>query len=254
MEKKIGSSWMNEGEISGVVNLVRHYYQKEDFVIITPYDPQRSAIIKALKAEGLPADKVFNVDSFQGNEAEYVLISVVRTENVGFLKSLRRMNVMLTRCKKGMVIVSSQRFLETVGHRTLLGRLAQTWENRASNKGKTCWVTSNEVMNQAVHLPGALGRNGHILRPPANKLTQQIINSGSTPPQTGSFIPMSMLPLADTKTNKQKVKRKVNAVPKSSTKGTKPVVTEDTGSKRDKPKNKKKKGKAGKGKAATLTA
>jgi len=49
-----------------MINLVRHYYRGKNFCIITPYDAQRSAIERALKVEGLPWDKVFNVDSFQG--------------------------------------------------------------------------------------------------------------------------------------------------------------------------------------------
>ncbi|KAF5360173.1 hypothetical protein D9758_011319 [Tetrapyrgos nigripes] len=65
-EEKSGSSWMNQEEIGCVVNLVRHYYAGKDFCVITPYDAQRSGIERALKAEKLPWDKVFNVDSFQG--------------------------------------------------------------------------------------------------------------------------------------------------------------------------------------------
>lgn len=40
-------------------------------------------------------DKCFNVDSFQGNEAEYIIISLVRTEKIGFLSNNRRANVLV---------------------------------------------------------------------------------------------------------------------------------------------------------------
>lgn len=49
-----------------MVHLIRHYYRERDFCVITPYDAQRAAIQKRLKAERLPHDRVFNVDSFQG--------------------------------------------------------------------------------------------------------------------------------------------------------------------------------------------
>ncbi len=50
-----------------VVRVARQYHQhKLNFCIITFYDPQRSAIIKALENEDLPTDCVYNVDSFQG--------------------------------------------------------------------------------------------------------------------------------------------------------------------------------------------
>jgi hypothetical protein len=85
-----------------------------------------------------------------GNEADYVIVSVVRTTSAGFLKSLERMNVMLTRCKKGMIIVTSRGFLERGGRYTLLGNLAAAWSYDSQ-----AWTTWNEVMNKAADLPGA---------------------------------------------------------------------------------------------------
>lgn len=49
-----------------IVHIVRHYYAKKNYCVITPYDAQRSELEKALKAEGLKWDNVYNVDSFQG--------------------------------------------------------------------------------------------------------------------------------------------------------------------------------------------
>ncbi|KAI0737249.1 AAA domain-containing protein, partial [Daedaleopsis nitida] len=98
-----------------------------DFCIITPYDGQRAAIVERLKNDDLPWERVYNVDSFQGHEAPYVIISTVRTTGPGFLRSLNRMNVMLTRCKAGMVVVTNRRFLTGPGRETLLGGLAQRW-------------------------------------------------------------------------------------------------------------------------------
>ena len=48
------------------MNIVKNYYRYHKFCIITPYDAQRSAITSRLKAENLPWDSVYNVDSFQG--------------------------------------------------------------------------------------------------------------------------------------------------------------------------------------------
>ncbi|KAJ3928828.1 MAG: P-loop containing nucleoside triphosphate hydrolase protein [Lentinula lateritia] len=152
MDYKVGFS-QNEAEIDCIVNLVRNYYQKTDFCIITPYDSQRAAIESRLKDENLPWEKVFNVDSFQGNEADYVLISVVRSAHVGFLRSPQRMNVMLTRCRLGMVIVSSKSFLNAVARRILLGEISAYWTAR---EGKKSWVEALDVMNSRVDLPGVI--------------------------------------------------------------------------------------------------
>jgi superfamily I DNA and/or RNA helicase len=51
---------------------------------------------------------VNTIDSFQGQEEDIVYISLVRSNDnseIGFLKDYRRMNVAMTRAKKGLVIV-----------------------------------------------------------------------------------------------------------------------------------------------------
>jgi superfamily I DNA and/or RNA helicase len=54
-------------EVHMVVRVARRYQQRElDFCIITFYDPQRAAIIKALEKADLQSERVYNVDSFQG--------------------------------------------------------------------------------------------------------------------------------------------------------------------------------------------
>lgn len=50
------------------------HQQGRSFKIITPFDPQRSALEKALKDEKLPwEDKCYNVDSFQGKHSDVLL-------------------------------------------------------------------------------------------------------------------------------------------------------------------------------------
>jgi regulator of nonsense transcripts 1 len=54
-------------EVRMVVRVAKRYQQHGlDFCIITFYDPQRAAIIKALDDADLPLECVYNVDSFQG--------------------------------------------------------------------------------------------------------------------------------------------------------------------------------------------
>jgi superfamily I DNA and/or RNA helicase len=117
--------------------------QGKNFRIITPYDAQRSALEEGMKKHELNwEDKCFNVDSFQGqisishygsrvivytligNEDDYIIISTVRSYELGFLDNLRRTNVMLTRCKRGMFICSSKAYLERDGAQSLVGALA----------------------------------------------------------------------------------------------------------------------------------
>ncbi|KAI6108089.1 AAA domain-containing protein [Pisolithus sp. B1] len=126
-EEHSGKSWVNDAEARVVVQIARAYQALKgaDFRIVTPYDAQRALIEHKLKAANLDHDdKVFNVDSFQGNEAKHIIISVVRSDRLGFLANRRRTNVMLSRCKKTMVICTSQAFVQGPAASTLIGQLA----------------------------------------------------------------------------------------------------------------------------------
>ncbi len=59
-----------------------------------------------------------------GNEEEHIIISVVRTQKIGFLQEARRVNVMLTRCKKSMILCTNKAFIQGPAATSLVGRLA----------------------------------------------------------------------------------------------------------------------------------
>ncbi|EIM87813.1 uncharacterized protein STEHIDRAFT_146026 [Stereum hirsutum FP-91666 SS1] len=140
-EKQEGHSWINAEECHVAVRIAQRYNDEgKDFRIITPYDAQRNLIEGALRRESIPwADKVFNVDAFQGNESDHIIISLVRTEKLGFLRDLRRSNVMLSRCKESMTICSSRTFLEGKGSTSLAGKLAKECGNRAWRSVQDVW-------------------------------------------------------------------------------------------------------------------
>ncbi|KAK0204840.1 hypothetical protein DFS33DRAFT_700445 [Desarmillaria ectypa] len=85
-------------------------------------------------------DICYNVDSFQGNEDDYIIVSIVRSKKLGFLVNQRRVNVMLTRCKKGMIVCSSRAFLDGIGSKSLIGGLA-------ARMGNGSWVEYQQVLN-----------------------------------------------------------------------------------------------------------
>ena len=122
----------------------RYIRERKDFRIITPYDAQRTAIENALQTAGLAWENtVFNVDSFQGNEADHIIVSIVRTSGPGFMTNQRRTNVMLSRCKKSMVICTNRWFLQKNSvARTLVGKLAK------EHVTKTGWVTLEALAAQ----------------------------------------------------------------------------------------------------------
>ncbi|KAH7922888.1 hypothetical protein BV22DRAFT_625754 [Leucogyrophana mollusca] len=136
-EEKMGHSWVNHQEVTVVVHIARLYHAEgKSYRIVTPYDAQRSLIEKELQSAKLPwEDKCFNVDSFQGNEEDYIILSIVRSNKVGFLRNTRRTNVMLTRCKRSMIICTSRSFVTNVAASTLIGRMVvamgqEAWMDR----------------------------------------------------------------------------------------------------------------------------
>ena len=85
----------------------------------------------------------------------------MRTSGAGFLKSLNRMNVMLTRCQAGMVIVTQRGFLRNPrsGKKTLLGKLAEHWEQRVG--ACVAWADAMEVADERATLPRAPAVKAH---------------------------------------------------------------------------------------------
>ncbi|KAH9481599.1 ATP-dependent helicase NAM7 [Psilocybe cubensis] len=140
-EKALQSgSFMNGLECEAILKLARRLQdEQKKFRIITPYEGQRATIEYALQTEGLDwGDKCFNVDSFQGNEEDFIIISLVRSRALGFLNNLRRTNVMLTRCKKGMFIVTSQDFLQNSGAKSLVGEFVKEMDT-------VVWVPQDKI-------------------------------------------------------------------------------------------------------------
>jgi superfamily I DNA and/or RNA helicase len=78
--------------------------------------------------------------TFSGNEDDFILISLVRSRELGFLKNLRRTNVMLTRCKMGMVIFTSRAFMAKKGKESLVGKMI-------ASIGEDAWVDSDHLDN-----------------------------------------------------------------------------------------------------------
>lgn len=91
----------------------------------------------------------------------------MRSERPGFIQFVKRMNVLLTRCQRGLIIVSSEAFLgpEGKGSGTLLGKLVEHWQSQYS----LTWINWRSVANASVDLPGVTLNKG---RPIGNPETQ----------------------------------------------------------------------------------
>lgn len=100
-----GFSLQNDGELQIVLKLIAaEALQNETVAFISPYAGQVAAA-----KELLPAGMLLStIDSFQGQEKETIILSLVRSNDegeIGFLKDYRRMNVAITRAKEQLFVI-----------------------------------------------------------------------------------------------------------------------------------------------------
>ena len=93
--------------------------EAHNIAIISPYSRQVDKIRGELSGRNIRNVRVGTVDSFQGQEKDIVIISGTRSNDVGdvgFLRDPRRLNVALTRAKRGLIIVGDQKTLRNSRH------------------------------------------------------------------------------------------------------------------------------------------
>lgn len=121
-ERRENDSYVNLQEIKVVIELVKLLKDKRDvrcrtIGIITHYKAQKVMIQKELDKEfeekGLA--EVDTVDAFQGRQKDCVIVTCVRANamqgSIGFLASLQRLNVAITRAKYSLFILGHLRTL-----------------------------------------------------------------------------------------------------------------------------------------------
>lgn len=102
---------------------------RHEIGVISAYKAQVKLIRKKL-AELLPdnlvREMVASLDSFQGQERDLIIYSFTKSSDkpasqrrIGFLNELRRLNVAMSRCKKGLVLIGDMQFLMGCRHMDL---------------------------------------------------------------------------------------------------------------------------------------
>ncbi|KAH7311881.1 P-loop containing nucleoside triphosphate hydrolase protein [Rhexocercosporidium sp. MPI-PUGE-AT-0058] len=106
--------------------LVLNNVKASEITVLTFYNGQRKTIIKQLKKHpslgGISYFNVFTVDSFQGEENDIILLSMVRSNQslgVGFLDNRNRLVVALSRARRGLYLFGNSMTL-TAGETTEL--------------------------------------------------------------------------------------------------------------------------------------
>ena len=137
-EGECSPRWHNPSEVDAVVDVVKllraNGEEAPSLAVLAPYSEQVRRLKRRIDenlqefpelshlrpAVGL-SSYCGTVDSFQGNEADVVVVSLVRNNHhasarsaLGFLTDFRRMNVLLSRAKWRLIVVGSLEFLRSV--------------------------------------------------------------------------------------------------------------------------------------------
>jgi intron-binding protein aquarius len=113
----------NLGEAEYAVALYQYVrllgYPAKSIVILTTYAGQRGLIrdvldlrCKGNRLFGLPKS-VSTVDRYQGEQSDYVILSMVRTKTVGYLRDVRRLTVALSRARLGLYVLGRKELFDT---------------------------------------------------------------------------------------------------------------------------------------------
>ena len=104
-EQRVGTSYQNVEEANMVINLYNDLKDTfDDIVVISPYNAQCN-LLRSLEPKLKSC--IHSVDSYQGKESDVIILTTVRTENLGFWSDYRRLNVAMTRAKHILRIVGN---------------------------------------------------------------------------------------------------------------------------------------------------
>ncbi|XP_075357355.1 5'-3' DNA helicase ZGRF1 isoform X3 [Mycteria americana] len=148
------NSFYNVAEVHFTVKLIQSLIASgidgSAIGVITLYKSQMCKIQNLLsgvhsEAFEIKVVQVSTVDAFQGAEKEIIVLSCVRTRQIGFIDSEKRMNVALTRAKRHLLIVGN---LACLSRNRLWGRVihhCKGWENGLQHVSQ-CEQQLNDIL------------------------------------------------------------------------------------------------------------
>ena len=131
--------YQNMGEAEYVVALFQYMvligHEPSRISILATYNGQKNLIEDVLSQrcgsgtplEGIRPAAVSTVDQYQGQQNDFILLSLVRTEALGHLRDIRRWVVALSRARLGLYILGRSELYQTVHD---LQPIVKIWDER----------------------------------------------------------------------------------------------------------------------------
>ncbi|CAN1813775.1 RNA helicase aquarius [Linum perenne] len=177
--------YQNEGEAEYIVSVYIYMrllgYPASKISILTTYNGQKLLIRDVINRRCVPYDfigppsKVATVDKFQGQQNDFILLSLVRTRFVGHLRDVRRLVVAMSRARLGLYVFCRRSLFEQCYElqptfQTLLKRP----DHLALNLHETSSYTERPVENLAQpYLVSGVDEMGQIVFDRINQLYQE---------------------------------------------------------------------------------
>ncbi len=119
-----GTSFLNRAEASAVEKCVTKLLESgvnpDQIGVVTPYEGQRAYVVSHMTRVGVLHPQLYkdiqvaSVDSFQGKEKDFIIMTCVRSNEksgIGFLSDRRRLNVAITRARSGLIVIGNPKVL-----------------------------------------------------------------------------------------------------------------------------------------------
>ncbi|KAI7770297.1 hypothetical protein LZL87_002668 [Fusarium oxysporum] len=141
-------------------------YPAEKITILTTYAGQR-ALVKDVLSHRCARNPVFGmpkavatVDKYQGEQNDYIILSLTRTSRVGYLRDVRRMTVALSRARLGLYILGRREVFEACPElRPAFDLLLQRPDKLMLVTGEL-WPTQREVIQELGAVEGEVPMEG----------------------------------------------------------------------------------------------
>jgi intron-binding protein aquarius len=188
--------YQNLGEAEYVVSVYQYMrllgYPAEKISIITTYRGQKHLIRDVVNARcashplfGAPKS-VTTVDKFQGQQNDYVLLSLVRTRAVGHIRDVRRLVVAMSRARLGLYVFGRKALFEQCYE--LSPSLRHLFEGRPTKLALVPTErfdglrrAADETATNPYLVPDAVAM-GHVVNQLALKWQQERMAAAATPP------------------------------------------------------------------------
>jgi len=140
--------YQNRDEAEFVVSLYKYMisigYPAQKITILTTYNGQKQLLKELFESQCTSAyickpSRITTVDKFQGQQNDYILLSLVRTKTVGHLRDIRRLVVAMSRARLGLYVFAR------VGLFSNCFELQNAMKLFLSRPQNLCLLTNNET-------------------------------------------------------------------------------------------------------------